>query len=110
VNEDYVNFLMVNHFFEKAAREITDRVLMTCSIQLPVEVLKAYAGAVRKWRKRLSYDKPILSVVEYFFQLVVEDLRPGYLPNKTREKEAPIMPTAELVDLICYSRDVTFGR
>jgi hypothetical protein len=110
VYEDYVNFLLANHFSEKAAREITDRVLMTCSIHHPVEVLKAYADAVRKWRKRLAYDKPIFSVVEYFFQLVVEELRPGYLPKKSRQKIAPIMPTAELADLICYSRDVTFGR
>jgi hypothetical protein len=110
VYEDYVNFLVINYFSEKVAREITDRVLMTCSIQLPVEVLKAYADAVRKWKKRLAYDKPIFSVVDYFYQLVVEELRPGYLPKKTKEKEARIMSTAELADLLCYSRDVTFGR
>jgi hypothetical protein len=110
VYEDIVNFLVVNYFSEKVSRKITDRVLMTCSIHHPLEVLKAYADAVRKWRKRLAYDKPIFSVVEYFFQLVVEELRPGYLPKKTREKEARIMPTAELADLLCYSMDVTFGR
>jgi hypothetical protein len=96
---------VINYFSEKVAREITDRVLMTCSIHHPVEALKAYADAVRKWRKRLAYDKPIFSVVEYFFQLVVEELRPGYLPKRTKEKEAPIMPNGELGDLLCHSRD-----
>jgi hypothetical protein len=110
VYEDFVNFLVVNYFSEKVAREITDRVLVTCTISHPVEVLKAYADALRKWRKRLAYDKPIFSVVEYFFQLVVEELRPGYLPKKTKEKEAPIMPIGELGDLLCHSRDRIFGE
>jgi hypothetical protein len=98
---DYVNFLMVNYFSEKVAREITNRVLQTYTVNHPREVLKAYADAVRKWRKRLAYDKPIYSVVEYFFQLVIEELRPGYLPKKTKEKEAPTtMPRYEFVDML----------
>jgi hypothetical protein len=100
VYEDFVNFLVINYFSEKVAREITDRVLQTCTINHPREVLKAYADAVRKWRKRLAYDKPIYSVVGYFFQLVVEELRPGYLPKKTKEKETPTMPRYEFADML----------
>jgi hypothetical protein len=107
---NFVTFLVNHQFLEKAAVEITDRVLQTCVINHPGEVLKAYAESVRKWRKRLGYDKPIYSVVEYFFQLVVEELRPSYSKGKARVKEVPLMPNEELADLIWHSRDRIMGK
>jgi hypothetical protein len=107
VYEDFVNFLVINHFSEKAAREITDRVLQTCTMNHSGEVLEAYAKSVQKLRKRLGYDQPIYSIVEYFFRLVAGELRPSYLQERTREKEAPIMPIGELGDLLChFSRSI----
>lgn len=107
---NFVTFLVNHQFSEKAAVEITNRVLQTYAVNHPGEVLKAYADSVRKWRRRLGYDKPIYSVVEYFFQLVVEELRPSYSKGKARVKVAPLMPTEELADLIWHSRDRIMGK
>jgi predicted RNA-binding protein len=108
---NFVTFLVNHQFSEKAAVEVTDRVLQTCAVNHPGEVLKAYAKAVQKLQKRLGYDQPIYSIMEYFYRLVVEELRPSYLPKKTRKtKPAPLFPTNELADLLSHSRNVLSGK
>lgn len=107
--DDFVNFLVNHHFSKEAAIEITDRVLQTCRVCHPGEVLRAYARSVQKLRKRLAYNQPIYSIVDYFYSLVVDELRPSYIQGKTRAKEAKIMPTNELADLLHHSRDRILG-
>jgi hypothetical protein len=75
-----------------------------------VVVLRAFARAVQKLRKGLLYDKPIYSVVEYFYRLVVEEICPSFLQEKTREKEALLTPARELADLLCHSWDRILGK
>jgi hypothetical protein len=39
----------------------------------------AYLRALRKFRERLEYRKPVYSMVDYVVRLVQEEIRPGYV-------------------------------
>jgi hypothetical protein len=75
--EDYeclVGYLTNRGILEKDARRIIDRVLHTCVYIKPSKILNAIAKAEFNYQKRLKYEEPIMSVVDYFVKLVVKEV------------------------------------
>jgi hypothetical protein len=72
-----VRILYYQHFSEADAKSITTRVFDECEGILPSIVFGAYGRALRKYRERRKYPKPIYSVVEYFVKLVLEGIEGG---------------------------------
>jgi hypothetical protein len=80
--QELVGFLVHNGFSREAAGEITKRVLENNGgIMAPV-IMKAYLQALRKFRERLEYRKPVYSVVDYVVRLVQGEICPGYVDVK----------------------------
>jgi predicted dithiol-disulfide oxidoreductase (DUF899 family) len=50
-------------------------------------IMKAYLRALRKFRERLTYQKPVYSVVDYVVKLVQEEIRPGYVGVEMQDKK-----------------------
>jgi hypothetical protein len=74
--EDYeclVGYLTNRGILEKDARRIIDQVLHTCVYIKPSKILNAIAKAEFNYQKRLKYEEPIMSVVDYFVKLVVKE-------------------------------------
>jgi hypothetical protein len=77
--QELVGFLVHNGFSREAACEITERVLEKNEGIIAPVIMKAYMGALRNFRERLKYQKPVYSVVDYVVRLVQEEIRPGYV-------------------------------
>jgi hypothetical protein len=77
--QELIGFLVHNGFSRGAAGEITERVLEKNEEIIAPVILKAYLGALRKFRERLAYQKPVYSVVDYVVKLVQEEICPGYV-------------------------------
>jgi hypothetical protein len=88
INEDHcqelVGYLIHNGFSREAAGEITERLLEENEGIIAPVIMNAYLGALRKFRNRLAYQKPVYSVVDYVVKLVQDEIRPGYV-GVTRE-------------------------
>jgi hypothetical protein len=88
IKEDYyqelIDFLVHSGFLREVADEITERVLEKNEGIIAPVIMNAYLGALRKFRERLAYQKPVYSVVDYVVKLVQEEIRPGYV-GVTRE-------------------------
>jgi hypothetical protein len=85
--QELVGFLVHNGFSREAAGEITDRVLEKNEGIIAPVIMNAYLGALRKFRERLAYQKPVYSVVDYVVRLVQEEIRPGYVGAKMQDKK-----------------------
>jgi hypothetical protein len=107
----FVNFLVENQFAEDAAVEITNRVLQSCTVSKPIQVIRAFSKACLKFTKRLAYHQPILSVVEYFVKLVVEEIHPSYSANPQRKTISHPETTGnpEALELFEYFRNYVVG-
>jgi hypothetical protein len=77
--QELVGFLVHNGFSSEAAGEITERLLEKNEGIIAPVIMNAYLGALRKFRKRLAYQKPVYSVVDYVVKLVQDEIRPGYV-------------------------------
>jgi hypothetical protein len=102
----FTTFLVNNRFSEEASMEITNRVLQTCKINHPGEVMKAYADSMRKLQKRLAYDQEIYSIVDYFISLVVGEMKPSFSRDKSRKKPYESTTDGKLVEWL----DVFTGK
>jgi hypothetical protein len=91
IKEDYyqelIDFLVHNGFLREAASEITDRVLEKNEGIIAPVIMKAYSGALRKFRKRLAYQKPVYSVVDYVVKLVQDEICPGYVGVEKEDRK-----------------------
>jgi hypothetical protein len=85
--QELVGFLVHNGFSREAAGEITERVLEKNEGIIAPVIMKAYLGAMRKFRERLAYQKPVYSVVDYVVRLVQEEIRPGYVGVKGEDRK-----------------------
>jgi DNA-binding transcriptional regulator YhcF (GntR family) len=63
--QELVGFLVHNGFSREAAGEITERVLEKNERIMAPVIIEAYLRALRKFRERLEYRKPVYSVVDY---------------------------------------------
>lgn len=75
--EDYqklVNHLVGKQFSEKAARRITDSVLKAFPTIEPIYIMRSNERAFWKLQKRLAYPEPIISIVDYYVSLVMEEM------------------------------------
>jgi hypothetical protein len=77
--QELVGFLVHNGFSRDAAGEITERVLEKNEGTMAPVIIVAYLRALRKFRERLEYRKPVYSMVDYVVRLVQEEIRPGYV-------------------------------
>jgi hypothetical protein len=78
--EDYeclVLYLTNRGILEKDAKKIIDLVLHTCVYIKPSKLLNAIAKAEFNYQKRLKYEDPIMSVVDYFVKLVLREMQGG---------------------------------
>jgi hypothetical protein len=82
--QELVGYLIHNGISREAAGEITKCVLEKNEGIIAPVIMNAYLGALRKFRKRLAYQKPVYSVVDYVVKLVQEEICPGYV-GVTRE-------------------------
>ncbi|WP_442596670.1 hypothetical protein [Neobacillus sp. D3-1R] len=123
VREDLVQFLITNHFSKEAARDITNRVLQSCTNMNPYTILKSYPCALAKFRKRLAYSQPIISVVDYYVRLVLEEIQPSYhgernegnlpmvdLVERNARKEKAIKHLMEFKEWLEEKSSKSFGR
>jgi hypothetical protein len=87
VYKELVGFLVHNGFSKEAAGVITERVLEKNEEIIAPVIMQSYLGALRKFRERLGYQKPVYSLVDYLVRLVQEEIRPGYVGVKMQEKK-----------------------
>jgi hypothetical protein len=85
--QELVGFLVHNGFSREAAGEITELVLEKNEGILAPVILKAYLVALRKFRERLVYRKPVYSVVDYMVRLVQGEVCPGYVGVKWQNRK-----------------------
>jgi CRISPR/Cas system CSM-associated protein Csm2 small subunit len=85
--QELVGYLVHNGFSREAASEITERVLEKNEGIIASVIMKAYLGALRKFRERLVYQKPVYSVVDYVVKLVQDEIRPGYVGVKREDRK-----------------------
>jgi hypothetical protein len=85
--QELVGFLVHNGFSSEAAGEITERVLEKNEGIITPVIMKAYLGALRKFRERLAYQQPVYSVVGYVVRLVQEEICPGYVGVKREDRK-----------------------
>jgi hypothetical protein len=85
--QELVGFLVHNGFSREAAGEITERVLEKNEGIIAPVIMKAYLAALRKFRERLAYQKPVYSVVDYVVRLVQEEICPRYVGVKREDRK-----------------------
>jgi hypothetical protein len=85
--QELVGYLVHNGFSREAAGEITERVLEKNEGIIAPVIMNAYLGALRKFRKRLAYQKHVYSVVDYVVKLVQEEICPGYVGVEREDRK-----------------------
>jgi hypothetical protein len=76
--EDYrklVKHLVKKQFLEKDARNIIAHVIKAFPYKAPVYIMKANEKAFFQLQKRLKYEEPIFSLVDYFIALVAAEFQ-----------------------------------
>ncbi|MHC0039713.1 hypothetical protein [Pseudoneobacillus sp. C159] len=89
--EPFVQFLVDNRFKQEIAMEIVNRVLVASHGKNihPVIMIRSIARALFKFKKRLKYQQPIFSIVDYFVHLVTEEISPGFPVEKDEPRKKP---------------------
>jgi hypothetical protein len=93
-----VQHLIKKQFSVKAARKMITHVIKTFPSKAPLLIMSANERAYSKLQRRLKYEEPILSLVDYFLTLVTAELQQGdNLMIECNVQNESSVPSMELI-------------